>query len=153
MNKPVDIKLTQEGFENLKKEYQELLDKRPGVIERMSAAREQGDLSENAGFHAAKDALSYIDYRLRELKLLLRFADVIETKQTEVVAFGSVVTIAAGENKMVYTIVGKLEANPARGKLSDVSPIGSVLLGKRVGETVEVEVPDGKVTYKIIGIK
>ena len=152
MKKPIDIQLTKEGLQNFKKEQQVLIDKRPDVLARLIAAREQGDLSENAGYHAAKDELAYIDHRIRELKLLLRFADVIETNQTGVVAFGSVVTISDGQRNMVFTIVGKLEANPANGKLSDVSPIGKMLIGKKVGESVKVDIPDGNVTYKVINI-
>jgi transcription elongation factor GreA len=152
MKKPIDIQLTKEGLENFKKEQQVLIDKRPEVLARLVAAREQGDLSENAGYHAAKDELAYIDHRIRELKFLLRFADVIETNQTGVVAFGSVVTISDGQRNMVYTIVGKLEANPAKGKLSDVSPIGKMLIGKKVGESVKVDIPDGNITYKVISI-
>ena len=152
MKKPIDIQLTKEGLQNFKKEQQVLSDKRPEVLTRLVAAREQGDLSENAGYHAAKDELAYIDHRIRELNLLLRFADVIQSNQTGVVAFGSVVTISDGQRNMVYTIVGKLEANPANGKLSDVSPIGKMLLGKKVGESIKVDIPDGNVTYKIINI-
>jgi len=152
MKKPIDIQLTKEGLENFEKEQQVLIDKRPYVLARLVAAREQGDLSENAGYHAAKDELAYIDHRIRELKLLLRFADVTETNQTEVVAFGSVVTISDGQRNMVYTIVGQLEANPVKGKLSDVSPIGKMLIGKKVGESVKVDIPNGNITYKVISI-
>jgi len=152
MKKPIDIQLTKEGFEKFKKEQQNLIDKRPHVLARLIAAREQGDLSENAGYHAAKDELAYIDHRIRELKLLLRFADVIKSNQTGVVAFGSVVTISDGQDNMVYTIVGKLEADPAKGKISDDSPIGRMLIGKKVGESVKVKIPDGNVTYRVINI-
>lgn len=153
MKKPMDIKLTKEGLENLKKEQKALSDKRPDVLTRLVGAREQGDLSENAGYHAAKDELSYIDYRIREIKLLLRFADVIEINQSEVVGLGSVVTISDGYNDFVYTIVGELEANPANGRLSDASPIGKMLIGKKVGERVKVDVPSGKISYKVISIR
>jgi len=153
MKKPVDIKLTKEGIENLKKEQETLIDKRPEVLTRLVAAREQGDLSENAGYHAAKDELAYIDWRIRELKLLLRFADIIETNQSDVVGLGSVVTISDGENDFVYTIVGKFEANPANGKLSDASPVGRMLIGKKVGESVKVDTPNGEIIYKVTGIR
>src|SRR4030042_2834074 len=149
MNNPFDIQLTKEGLENFKKEQQDLINKRPQVLTRLVAAREQGDLSENAGYHAAKDELAFIDHRIRELKLLLKFADVIQTNQTAVVALGSVVTISDGQNNMVYSIVGKLEADPAKGKISDDSPIGKMLIGKKVGESVTVELPEGTVLYKV----
>ncbi|OGD86070.1 hypothetical protein A2696_02600 [Candidatus Curtissbacteria bacterium RIFCSPHIGHO2_01_FULL_41_13] len=153
MKKPLDIQITKQGLENLKKEHDDLENKRPGVVERMSQAREQGDLAENAGYHAAKEALAYIDYRLRELKLLIRNAHVIETKQNDIVSLGSTVTIASNGKQTVYTIVGKLEADPANGRLSEASPIGSALLGKKVGASVEVKTPIGKIVNKIIEIK
>ena len=152
MKKPIDIQFTKEGFEKLKEEYQALVDRRPGVLTRMVAAREQGDLSENAGYHAAKGELGWIDRRLRELKLLMRFGDVVESSQKAIVAFGSVVTVQSGEEKQDFTIVGKLEADPIRGRLSDVSPIGSALMGKKVGDKVEVDIPDGHVTYEVVAI-
>lgn len=153
MKKPLDIQITKQGLENLKKEHDDLESKRPGVVERMSQAREQGDLSENAGYHAGKEALAYIDYRLRELKLLIRNAHVIKTKQNNIVGFGSTVTILCNGKQTVYTIVGKLEADPANGKLSEASPIGSALLDKKVGVSVKVETPSGKIAYKIVEIR
>lgn len=153
MKKPIDIQLTKEGLENLKKEQQELIDKRPGVLTRLVAAREQGDLSENAGYHAAKEEIATIDRRLRELKMIFRFAEVIEAGQNDLIEFGSQVTIDDGTVISEYTIVGALEADPAKNKLSNVSPIGSVLIGKKVGQSVEINVPQGKVKYKIISIK
>lgn len=152
MKKPINAQFTPEGFENLKKEFQELTEKRPGVVVRMSAAREMGDLSENAGYHAAKEELGNIDRRLRELKLLMRFGEILESQNTGVVDFGTVVTIDDGQNASRYTIVGALEADPLKGKISDTSPIGRALLGKRAGETVQIEVPNGKTTFKIIEI-
>ena len=151
--KKFEHQITKEGLEKLKTEQDNLMTKRPQVLERMSTAREQGDLSENAGYHAAKEELAFIDHRLRELKFLIRSAQVIESRQNKVVDLGSVVTVSAGGKETVFTIVGKLEADPTNGKLSQVSPIGNALLGAKVGEQVEVNIPDGKITYKIIQIK
>lgn len=153
MNTPVDIKLTLEGFEKLKKEREELIAKRPGVVDRMVQAREQGDLSENAGFHAAKDELSRIDSRIRELKLITRFAQVISSSNDSTVSLGSTVVIDDGSGPREFKIVGKLEADPAGGRVSDESPLGSILIGKKVGEIVEFNTPEGKRTYKILEIK
>lgn len=153
MKKPIDIKLTKEGFENLKKELARLQERRPGVVVRLSAAREQGDLSENAGYHAAKEELGKIDSRVNEIKLILRFGDVVEATNSEIVQVGSsLVAQSAGEN-FDFSIVGELEANPIAGKLSKSSPIGKALIGKRPGEEVEIETPSGKVTYKVVKIK
>lgn len=153
MKKPIDIKVTPEGLANLKKEQKELSEKRPGVLARMVAAREQGDLSENAGFHAAKDELSRIDRRTRELALMIRFASIISNDQSSAVSLGSVVVVDDGDGQREFKIVGKLEADPTRGLISDESPIGRVLLDKKVGEYIDVDIPDGKVKFKILNIK
>lgn len=153
MKKPIDLKVTQEGFDKLQKELEELTAKRPGVLTRMVAAREQGDLSENAGYHAAKEQLGYIDRRTRHLKIMLRFAEVVKAKNTDTVAFGSVVKVHNGEEDVEFAIVSAIEADPIKMKVSDVSPIGKALLGKKVGEEVEIETPGGKIIYRVIEIK
>ena len=153
VKKPIDIKMTPEGLSRLKEEQQELSKKRPGVLVRMVAAREQGDLSENAGFHAAKDELARIDHRLRELALISRFADVISAGGSSSVSAGSVVVVDDGSGEKEFKIVGKLEADPASGLISDESPIGRALLAKKVGDLVEVEIPDGRIRFKILSIK
>jgi transcription elongation factor GreA len=153
MKKPIDVKLTKEGFEKLKADYESLLARRPGVVVRLSAAREQGDLSENAGYHAAKEELGNIDRRLREMKLIMRFADIIDSSSSDTVGLGSVVTVEQDGQMREFSIVGKLEADPISGKVSDISPIGSALMGKKEGDSVEVEIPDGKAVFKIVAIK
>lgn len=153
MQSPIDVKVTPEGLENLKKELAELAEKRPGVLARMVAAREQGDLSENAGYHAAKEELGRIDRRTRELKLMIRFAQIIGGGDHLAVSLGSDVVVDDGSGQREFKIVGKIEANPMEGKMSDESPIGMALLGKKVGDLVEIDVPDGKVMYRILEIK
>lgn len=153
VKKPVDLRVTQEGYDKLKAEFDELSRKRPGVLTRMVVAREQGDLSENAGYHAAKEELGNIDRRLRELKLLLRFADVSQNKETDIVAFGSIVKVYDGQNEIEFTIVSAIEADPVDMKISDVSPIGRALLGKKIGEEVVIETPGGKMSYKVLEIR
>lgn len=153
MPKPIDVKFTKEGFEKLKVEFQGLLDRRPGVLARLVAAREQGDLSENAGYHASKEELGRIDRRIRELKLLIRLGDVVDSTSGEIVSIGNLVKVQTGEDVAEFTIVGRLEADPARNRLSEVSPIGSALIGKKVGDDVEITIPQGKIVYKILSIK
>src|SRR3989344_5845071 len=150
MQKPIDIKVTREGFEDLKNEYEELTKQRPGVLKRMVEAREQGDLSENAGYHAAKERLGYIDSRLRHLKLMIRFAEVVNSSDNGIVSFGNTVVVENDGQKLTYTVVSAQEADPLSGKVSDVSPVGSALLGKRVGDSATVEIPDGKMVLKIL---
>lgn len=153
MKKPVDLKLTKEGYQKLLEEERDLREQRPGVLKRMVEAREQGDLSENAGYHAAKERLGYIDSRLRQLKLMIRFADVVESASGSVVSFGNTVVVEDAGQKYTYIVVSAQEADPIEGKVSDVSPFGKALLGKRVGDIAAIETPDGSLSLKVLEIK
>jgi transcription elongation factor GreA len=143
---------TKAGYEALQKEQAELLAKRPEAVEDLRKAREMGDLSENGYYKAARAKLSEIDSRLRHLKHLLHFGKIIEPQSGDRVTFGSKVTINDGRQDRTFTIVGKEESDPMQGKLSEASPIGKALMGKKAGDTVEVDIPAGKVTYKIVKI-
>lgn len=153
MKKPIEIIVTTSGFEKLKNEQADLMNKRPGVLERLVAAREQGDLSENAGYHAAKEELSRIDSRLRELAIMLRYAEIIESSQSETVEIGTKVTVESMGQRQTFSIVGNLEADPTSNKLSIKSPIGAALVGKGLGDKVEVDTPSGKISFKIYDIQ
>lgn len=153
MKKPINLRLTPEGFQNLLDEQKTLTESRPGVLKAMVEAREQGDLSENAGYHAAKEKLGYIDSRLRSLKLMIRFADVVKGVDSKNVTFGNTVVIEGPDGQKTFTIVSAMEADPKEGKMSDISPIGMALLNKKVGDTVEIDIPDGKVSFKIVDVK
>lgn len=153
MIKKQNFQFTKEGFENLKKNLEELIKKRPIVVKHLSQAREQGDLSENAGYHAAKDELSQLDSRVREIKYLLRSGNIVESKERGVVDFGCRVTVEKDKSSMEFIIVEEFEADPKGGKISTSSPIGSALLGKKVGEIIEIETPEGKTSFKILEIK
>ena len=149
------IYLTKKGFEDLKKEYDDMLEKkRPEVVERLSSAREMGDLSENAEYTAAREELAFIDGRLEELEELLRQAELIADGKhaTHAVDLGSQVVVKIGEKKETFTVVGEWEADPVEKKISHESPLGKALLGKSVGDEIHVEAPAGKMTYKIISI-
>ncbi len=153
MKSPINLKLTQQGYQQLLDEQKELAEARPGVLKRMVDAREQGDLSENAGYHAAKERLGYIDSRLRQLRLMIRFAEVVQNTASIAVSFGNTVVVESGGAKHEFTIVSDLEADPQKGKMSDKSPIGQALLGKVAGDTVKIEVPDGVSVLKVVAIK
>lgn len=154
---PKKIYLTQKGLEELKKENNELVKtKRPDIVSRLSAAREMGDLSENAEYTAAREELAFIDGRIEELEILLKQAVVIEEsaqKGTQMVNLGSEVTVKLDGKQVVYTVVGEWEADPLEKKISHESPLGKMLLGKSVGVEVEVEAPAGKMLYTIVAIK
>jgi transcription elongation factor GreA len=150
------IYLTKEGLEELKKEFHQLSKvKRPEVLERVSQARSMGDLSENAEYAAAREELSFVDGRLDELEELIKQAVLIQdthSKGNQTVKLGSTVTVTAKGKKEVFTVVGEWEADPHDKKISHQSPLGKALMGKSVGEKVEVEAPAGKVVYTISSV-
>lgn len=152
------IYLTEEGLEELRKEYEELTKvRRPQILERLSDARNQGDLSENAEYTAAKDELSFLDGRIDELEELLKQATIIKEEEKkvngkDVVSLGSTVTVHIDGQKEEFTVVGEWEADPTEKKISDASPLGKALMGKAVGESLEVEAPAGKLVYKVVSI-
>lgn len=150
--------LTQDGLDHLKKEYDELTKKkRPIVLERVSQARDMGDLSENAEYAAARDELSFIDGRIDELEELLKQVVVIQEDTSKgaskAIALGSTVTLHMNGKQEIFTVVGEWEADPKEKKISHESPLGKALIGKAVGETFNVEAPAGKIAYKIVDIK
>lgn len=151
------IYLTKDGLEELKAEYEELTKKkRPDVVARLAAARDQGDLSENAEYSAARDELSFVDGRIDELEELLRQVEIIEEPKAggkKVVTLGSTVTVHLGKKQEDFTVVGEWEADPAEKKISDQSPLGKALIGKAIGEKIEVEAPAGKILYTILSVK
>lgn len=149
---PHKIPFTKEGYENLKNEKTLLDEKRKETIISLSRAREMGDLSENALYKAAKMELGGIDRRLRRNAHLIRYAEITEVTKHSGVQIGSDVLIHDGDKTRELHIVGGYESNPSEGKISHISPIGKGLLGKRIGDVIDVETPRGKVRYKIIKI-
>lgn len=151
------IYLTQKGLDDHKKEYEDLVKtRRHEVVERLSSAREMGDLSENAEYTAAREELAFIDGRIEELEQLLKQAVVIEADghhKGKTVDLGSEVTVQIKGRKEVFTLVGEWEADPTEKKISHESPLGKALIGKAVGEEIEVEAPAGKMIYTVVGIK
>lgn len=150
------IYLTKEGLRELKKEYNELVNKkRPDVLARVTQARNMGDLSENAEYVASREELTFIDGRIDELEIILKQAVIIRDVKSSnhAVKLGSTVTLHVNGRKEIFTVVGEWEADPTNKKISHESPLGKVLIGKRVGEKVQVEAPAGKITYTVISVK
>jgi transcription elongation factor GreA len=150
------VQMTPLGYRQLVDELEQLeKNKRPEAIERLSKARDFGDLSENAEYHSAKDDLSALEGRIEELKdILTRVVVVDVAKKSEgSVGLGSVVHIEVNGSKHEFTIVGEWEADPAAKKISHESPLGKALMGKKIGETVEVEAPSGTIAYAIRDVK
>jgi transcription elongation factor GreA len=149
------IQMTKQGLETLKSELDELVNvKRPRLVERLSNARSQGDLSENSDYSNAKEEMEFLDGRIDELEGVLRTASVVSGngKKNNVVV-GAKVTVKTNGDKHVFEIVGEWEADPVNKKISPESPLGQALCGKKVGEKVEVEAPAGKLTYEILLIE
>jgi transcription elongation factor GreA len=148
--------LTAEGLAALQTELEELTNRRrPEVISRIKAARELGDLSENADYEAARKEQSFLEGRVQQLEQMIKSAVIIETEGTgSVVVLGSTVVIETDRHgKETFTIVGSAEADAAAGKISYTSPIGRALIGRRAGETVRVQVPAGTLDYTVTKVR
>lgn len=150
--KPASIPFTKDGYQKVLDEIGKLEANRTEVLVRLQLAREMGDLSENGAYKAARWELSGIDRRLRELNRLKLYGEVESTtNQSGVVAFGSEVHIKNDSGQVItFTLVNEFESDPSKKRLSVNSPIGMALLGKKTGDHVTVEAPNGKQTYTIL---
>jgi len=153
-----EVILTPEGFKKLKQEIEYLSsDKRREVADRIRVAREFGDIAENAEYDDAKNEQALLEHRIAVLEERMRAARVIEKKEIskDVVSIGSHVKLRDMDAKQTieYHIVGSAEANPAEYKLSNESPVGKAIIGKKKGEVVEVSAPRGSLKFKIMEIK
>ena len=149
--------LTVEGLKQLEDELQDLkVNKRREVAQKIKEAREQGDLSENAEYDAAKDEQRDIEARIGEIEALLKNAEEIEEEKTDngKISLGCTVKILDLEydEEEEYKIVGSIEANSLQGRISNESPVGKALIGKAEGEIVDVELENGKIQYKVLSI-
>ena len=149
--------LTYEGLKKLEDELENLkVVRRKEVSQKIKEAREQGDVSENAEYDAAKDEQRDIEARIEELEKILKNAEVVVEEEADLdkVSIGCSVKILDCEfdEELEYKIVGSTEANSLKGKISNESPVGKALLGKQVGDTVTVETPAGEFSYKVLSI-
>jgi transcription elongation factor GreA len=147
--------LSREGLERLRLELEAMTNvRRAEVAARIHDAKEHGDLSENAEYEDAKNEQAFVEGRIQTLEALIKNATIIdEHHSTEHVQIGSTVSVDSSDGAEVFTIVGSAEASPREGKISNESPVGRALLGKRKGEKVLVRVPAGDFTYKIVNIR
>lgn len=150
--------ISKEGFEKFKAEWEQLkYVERPAMINQVQAAAAEGDRSENAAYTYGRMRVREIDRRLRELDRILDGAQIIETKPTEdgSIRFGARVKLLDKKTKREkqYSIVGEKEIDPLQGRISLKSPIGTALVGKKQGETVQVQAPRGTITYEILEVK
>ena len=152
----VPTHLTPEGLISLEAELEELRTlRRPEVIARIKAARELGDLSENADYEAARKEQSFLEGRIQQIEKMLKHASIIEiAAEGGAVVLGSTVVVETDRHgEEIFTIVGSAEADAAAGKISFTSPIGRALIGRRAGETVRVQVPAGTMDFRIVGVR
>ena len=150
--------LTSEGLKKLEDELEELIVvRRKEVAQKIKEAREQGDLSENAEYDAAKDEQRDIEARIEDIEKILKNAEIVDEDEVniETISIGCQVKILDCEfdEELTYKIVGSTEANSLKGKISNESPVGKALLGKKIGEMVSVETQVGTVQYKVLDIQ
>jgi len=144
--------ITEHGRRELEDELADLQKQRKKVIAKIAEARSFGDLSENADYSSAKDEQSQVETRISEIEDILKNAKIINDENNGSIGLGSTVTLKNGD-KVVYKIVGPVEADPLDGKISNESPLGRALVGKVVGDTVSISTPKGNINYKILSIK
>ncbi|MGL4281976.1 MAG: transcription elongation factor GreA [Albidovulum sp.] len=151
------IPMTRAGFAVLDQELKTLKTvERPAVIKAIAEAREHGDLSENAEYHAARERQSFVEGRIKELESIISRADVIDTSRlTGAIKFGATVTLVDedSDEERTYQIVGEAEADIERGLLNIRSPLARALIGKDEGDSVEVRTPGGDKSYEVLTIR
>lgn len=146
------IPFTKRGYENLKKDLEETIAKRPAAVEVLKRGREMGDLSENGLYKAAKMELSNIDHQIRHLKNLVLYGKPSIPTGSNHVQLGHKIIVETKNGKKEFAIVGEWEANPRENKISFKSPIGHNLMGRKIGERIAINTPQGKMEYKIVSI-
>jgi len=146
--------ITKEGYSKAQDEVAYLKEiKRPEISDKIKAAKEMGDLSENAEYSAAKDEQAFVESRIKELEHLLKFAQVSTGPvNKEIVEVGNTVVVSSKNGEKTYTIVGYNEANPGAGLISNESPLGRAVIGQKVGEQIKYITPVGENSIKIIKI-
>jgi len=150
MNKLYQI--TSEGKKELESELEQLKGRRGAIADKIAEARDYGDLSENAEYDAAREEQGLVESRIAEIEDILLNAEIIKGGKSSEVTLGSKVELKLGKKTIVYTVVGPVEADPLEGKISNESPIGAALFGKKVGDSVTVETPKGSLTYEIASL-
>lgn len=144
--------ITDEGKAELEAELAELKGRRGAIADKIAEARDYGDLSENAEYDAAREEQGLVESRIAEIEDILLNAELIKAGKGSKVSLGSKVELKTGKKTVNYTVVGPVEADPLEGKISNESPIGVALMGKKVGDTVTITTPKGEVTYEIVSI-
>lgn len=145
--------ITDEGKKELEAELAELVGRRGAIADKIAEARDFGDLSENAEYDSAREEQGLVESRVAEIEDILLNAELIKAVKSSKVILGSKVELTIGKKSTTYSVVGPVEADPLAGKISNESPLGLALMGKKVGENATITTQKGEVTYQIIAIQ
>lgn len=145
--------LTDQGRKELEAELETLKSRRSVIAEKIAAARDYGDLSENAEYDSAREEQGIVETRVAEIEDILMNAEDIKVVKSDAIVLGSSVTLKTAGREVNYVVVGPVEANPIEGKISSESPIGQALMGQKVGTDFSIQTPKGETAYQIVGIK
>ena len=144
--------ITETGKADLEAELSELKGRRGGIAEKIATARDFGDLSENAEYDAAREEQGLVETRILEIEDILQSAEIIQSSDGSAVVLGSTVELQSAAKTVTYTVVGPVEADPLAGKISNESPIGKELMGKKVGDEVKIKTPKAEIVYIVKSI-
>ena len=144
--------ITEAGKADLEVELAELKGRRGEIAEKIAVARDFGDLSENAEYDAAREEQGLVETRILEIEDILQNAEIIKSSGTSSIGLGSTVELQCPERTVSYTFVGPVEADPLAGRISDQSPIGKELIGKKIGDEVTIKTPKAEITYVVKSI-
>lgn len=145
--------ITDDGKRDLETELEELKSRRGAVADKIAEARDFGDLSENAEYDSAREAQGLLESRIAEIEDVLLNAELIKATKSSKIILGSKVELKMGKKIVNYAMVGPVEADPIAGKISNESPIGEALMGKKVGDSVTINTPKGSISYEVIAVK
>lgn len=144
--------ITNQGKKDLEAELEQLKGRRSGIADKIAAARDYGDLSENAEYDTAREEQGVVETRIAEIEDILLNAEIIKASKSAGVSLGNAVELKTAGKTVNYTVVGPVEANPLEGKISNESPIGSQLMGKKVGDKLTISTPKGDTIYEVVSI-
>lgn len=146
------FQITEEGKKELEAELAELKGRRGAIADKIAEARDYGDLSENAEYDAAREEQGLVESRIAEIEDVLLNAEIISASRSSKIGLGSRVELKTGNKTVVYHMVGPVEADPLEGKISNESPIGVALMGKKVGDQAVITTPKSEITYEVVKV-
>ncbi|USN96368.1 MAG: transcription elongation factor GreA [Candidatus Nomurabacteria bacterium] len=146
------FQITEVGKNELEKELLELKSRRGAIAEKIAEARDYGDLSENAEYDSAREEQGLVESRIAEIEDVLLNAEIIKSSRSSSVKLGSKVELKFGQKIVTYHVVGPVEADPLEGRISNESPIGLALMGKKIGDIATITTPKGSIQYEVVKV-